>query len=140
MLKGHVFKKQIFGNQIFALFINTFLKGNCGIADYKEKMKVTYSGNTVTIASGAVCIGGRFLEEDSSTSLMAGTDTVFCKLVIEIDLSKENTEEQLKQANYKIIKSATDYPTLTQSNIVANNNGIYQYELARFKTTPGRNN
>ena len=26
MLKGHVFKKQIFGNQIFALFINTFLK------------------------------------------------------------------------------------------------------------------
>ena len=31
MLKGHVFKKQIFGNQMFALFINTFLDGANGI-------------------------------------------------------------------------------------------------------------
>lgn len=136
MLKGHVFAKQLFGNPIFALFINTFLDGNNGISNnYKNGMAVTYSGNTVTVDSGAVCIQGRFLEEDTSTTLSAGTDTAYCKLVIEIDLDKQNTETDFLQGVYKIVKSASGYPTLTQTNIVKNNTGVYQYELARFKTS-----
>lgn len=136
MLKGHVFKKQIFGNQIFALFINTFLNGKNGVSNnYKNGMQVTASGSTLTVQSGAVCIQGRFLEEDTSTQISAGTDTSYCKLVIEINLSLENTEGEFKQASYKIVKSSSGYPTLTQNNIVKNNEGIYQYELARFKTT-----
>lgn len=136
MLKGHVFKEQVFGNQIFALFINTFLNGQNGVSNnYKNGMQVTYSGSNITVQSGAVCIQGRFLEEDTSTSISAGTDTSYCKLVIEIDLDKQNTEQQLLQATYKIIKSGSSYPNLTQNDIVKNNAGIYQYELARFKTT-----
>lgn len=136
MLKGHVFKEQIFGNQIFALFINTFLNGQNGVSNnYKNGMKVTTSGSTVTIQSGAVCIQGRFLEEDTSTPISTGTDTAYCKLVIEIDLDKQNTESQLSQASYKIVKSSSGYPNLTQNDIVKNNAGIYQYELARFKTS-----
>ena len=136
MLKGHVFKEQIFGNQIFALFINTFLDGANGVSnDYKNGMQVTYNNSTLTIQSGAVCIQGRFLEEDTSTDIIAGTDTAYCKLVIEIDLDKQNTEEELVQATYKIVKSTSGYPALTQSNIVENNTGVYQYELARFKTS-----
>ena len=136
MLKGHVFKEQIFGNQIFALFINTFLDGANGVSnDYKNGMQVTYNNNTLTIQSGAVCIQGRFLEEDTSTDIIAGTDTAYCKLVIEIDLDKQNTEEELVQATYKIVKSTSGYPALTQSNIVENNSGIYQFELARFRTS-----
>lgn len=135
MLKGHVFAKQLFGNPIFALFINTFLNGRNGVSDnYKNGMNITYSNNTLTVDSGAVCIQGRFLEEDTSSSISAGTDTAFCKLVIEIDLDKENTESDFKQGTYKIVKSAISYPALTQTNIVKNNSGIYQYELARFKT------
>lgn len=136
MLKGHVFSKQLFGNPIFALFINTFLNGENGISsNYKNAMKVTYSNSNITIASGAVCIQGRFLEEDTSTQLTTGTDTAYCKLVIEINLDKENTESELNQASYKIIKSTSAYPDLTQTNIVKNNSGIYQYELARFRTS-----
>lgn len=136
MLKGHVFKEQIFGNQIFALFINTFLDGANGVSnDYKNGMQVTYNNSTLTIQSGAVCVQGRFLEEDTSTDIIAGTDTAYCKLVIEIDLDKQNTEEELVQATYKIVKSTSGYPALTQSNIVENNTGVYQYELARFKTS-----
>lgn len=136
MLKGHVFTKQLFGNPIFALFINTFLNGKNGISNnYKNGMAVTYSGNTVTVDSGAVCIQGRFLEEDTSTTLSAGTDTAFCKLVIEIDLDKQNTETDFLQGVYKVVKSASVYPTLTQTDIVKNNAGVYQYELARFKTS-----
>lgn len=138
MLKGHVFYKQIFGNPIFALFINTFLNGRNGVSDnYKNGMSLSYSGSTVTVNSGAVCIQGRFLEEDTSTPVSAGTDTAYCKLVIEIDLDKENTETEFNQASYKVVKSTSNYPSLTQTNIVKNNSGVYQYELARFKTGTG---
>lgn len=135
MLKGHVFSKQLFGNPIFALFINTFLNGINGVSNnYKNGMQVTYNGNIVTIQSGAACIQGRFLEEDTSSSISAGTSTAFCKLVIEIDLDKTNTESEFNQGVYKIVKGTSSYPILTQTNIVKNNSGKYQYELARFKT------
>lgn len=135
MLKGHVFSKQIFGNPIFALFINTFLNGRDGVSNnYKNGMQVTFSGSNVTVASGAVCIQGRFLEEDTGNTISAGTDTAYCKLVIEVNLDLQNTESQFNQAGYKVIKSASSYPNLTQTNIVKNNAGIYQYELARFRT------
>lgn len=136
MLKGHVFSKQIFGNPIFALFINTFLNGKNGVSNnYKNGMSLSYSGSTVTVNSGAVCIQGRFLEEDTSTPVAAGTDNSYCKLVIEINLDLENTESEFNQASYKVVKSSSGYPSLTQTNIVKNNSGIYQYELARFRTT-----
>ena len=136
MLKGHVFKNQIFGNQIFALFINTFLNGRNGISNnYKNGMNVTYSGSTVTVDSGAVCIQGRFLEEDTSTDISAGTDDSYCKLVIEVDLDKQNTASEFLQGTYKVVKSTSAYPTLTQTDIAKNNSGIYQYELARFRTS-----
>lgn len=136
MLKGHVFSKQLFANPIFALFINTFLNGINGVSNnYKNGMQVTYSGSTLTIDSGAVCIQGRFLEEDTSSSVSAGTDSAYCKLVIEIDLDKENTDSEFTQGYYKIVKSTSSYPNLTQTNIVKNVSGIYQYELARFRTS-----
>lgn len=136
MLKGHVFSKQLFGNPIFALFINTFLNGVNGVSNnYKNGMAVSYSGSTVTINSGAVCIQGRFLEEDTSTPVSAGTDSAYCKLVIEIDLDKENTDSEFTQGYYKIVKSTSGYPNLTQTNIVKNVSGVYQYELARFRTS-----
>lgn len=136
MLKGEVFGRQLFENQIFALFINTFLNGNNGVCgDYLNGMAVTYSGNNVTIDSGAVCIQGRFLEEDTSSTLDAGNSNLFCKLVIEIDLDKINTEDSFNQGYYKVVTDSTGYPELTQTNIVGTNSGIYQYELARFKTS-----
>ena len=136
MLKGHVFSKQLFGNPIFALFINTFLNGNNGISNnYLNGMAITYSGNNLTVDSGAVCIQGRFLEENTSTTISAGTDTAYCKLVIELNLDNQNTESDFTQGYYKIIKGASSYPALTQNNIVKNNAGIYQYELARFQNS-----
>lgn len=137
MLKGHVFSKQLFENPIFALFVNTFLNGTDGVSNnYKNGMKPTASGSTVNVDSGVACIQGRFVEEDTSTQVSAGTDNMYCKLVIEINLDLENTESQLNQVSYKIVESATGYPELTQNNIVKNVSGIYQFELARFKTSP----
>lgn len=135
MLKGYVFKEQVFPVQIFAFFIDTFLRIDGGIGKkYGNEMKMTYNGSKITVQDGIVCIKGRFLGEDSFTTLEAGVDNMFCKLVIEIDLDKENTEEALNQVNYKIIKSNNNFPELTQTDITVQNSGIYQFELARFKT------
>jgi hypothetical protein len=134
MLKGHVFINQNFGNQIFALFINTFLAGNNGVINgYKNSMGLTTSGSQVTVASGALCIQGRFLEEDSSTTIDAGTNDAYCKLVLTINLDRDNTSS-FTQGYYEILTGVSDYPALTQNNIVGTNEGKYQYELARFKT------
>ena len=136
MLKGQVFARQLFENQIFALFINTFLNGKNGIINnYMNGMSVTYAGTNVTVNSGAICIQGRFLTEDTSTTITAGTNSAYCKLVVEIDLDQINTESDFNQGSYKIISSTTGYPALTQSDIVNNNAGVYQYELARFQTS-----
>ena len=135
MLKGHVFINQNFGNQIFALFINTFLAGNNGIINgYKNSMGLTVSGSQVTVASGALCVQGRFLEEDSSTTLDAGTNDAYCKLVLTINLDRENTSSSFLQGYYEILTGVSDYPSLTQNNIVGTNEGMYQFELARFRT------
>lgn len=135
MLKGHVFKKQTFGNEIFALFIDTFLNQYYGILEnYKNKMEIIHTNNTITINSGVCCVGGRFIEEDNYTTLEVSSDTAKCILVLEIDLDKENTETEFKQAGYKILKGIGEFPSLTQNNIVGNNAGIYQFELARFET------
>lgn len=136
MLKGQVFKEQIFENQIFAVFINTFLNGKNGIIDgYKNSMAVSAGSNTVTVQSGVICIQGRFLEEDTYTTLPVTTETAYCSLVVEINLDNINTDIDFTQGYYKILKNANNYPVLTQDDIVNTNSGIYQYEIARFKTS-----
>ena len=136
MLKGHVFNQQLFGNEIFALFINSFLAGHNGVLqDYAEGMNLSYNNFDVTISSGACCIQGRFLEEDTSTTITASESTAFARLILEIDLDQTNTELEFNQAKFKIITDSNNYPTLIQTDIVNNNSGIYQYSLAKFQTS-----
>ena len=135
MLTGHVFTEQIFESYAFAYFVDAFLDHKCGVGDFGNNMKVTSNESKITIQDGLACIKGRFVEEDNSTTLEAGTENLFCSLVIEVDLDKENTEEELKQLSYKILSDATKYPELIQTDIIKNRKGIYQYELARFKTS-----
>ena len=138
MLKGDVFKNQIFENQIFALFINLFMNKADGVArSYKNAMNITYSGHNLTVDQGACVVQGRFLEEDSSTTIDAGIETMFCKLVVEVDLDKVNTSDVFNQGYYNVVKSASGYPALTQQDIAGQNSGKYQYELARFKISDG---
>ena len=140
MLKGNVFEGQLFENQIFALFFDTMLDQNCGVAsNYKNSMPITYSGGNITIGSGAVCIRGRLLEENIGTTLAVGQTNKYHKLVIEIDLDKPASADNFQQAYYKILTSSTNYPTLTQTDIVKNVSGVYQYELAQFRTDASGN-
>lgn len=138
MLKGDVFKFQYFPVESFAAFIDTFLNQESGIKNgYLNSMRITYAENSLTINSGLACIRGRFFREDSHTTIdVTSESTFFAKLVIEIDLSKENSFDELKQLQYKIVKAEANYPALTQDDIINNEMGVYQYELARFKIGP----
>lgn len=133
MLKGHVFDEQLFASEAFALFIDTFLSSKNGIV---KGCELANTSNSITISNGFFCVRGRFLQIVGEDTISAGNDNSYCKLVCEIDLSKENTESELTQAQFKIVKSSTSYPNLTQQDITGNGT-IYQFEFAKFRTGIG---
>lgn len=136
MLKGHVFENQLFGNPIFAVFVNTFLAGENGVINgFGNGMAVTTNGFNLTVQSGVCCVQGRFLQEDTSTTITAGSTPAYARLVIEIDLDKVNTENDFQQGYYKVITNSGTYPNLTQTDIVNNVSGVYQFPLGRFQIT-----
>lgn len=106
---------------------------NVGIGDFGNKMEINYSGTNITIQDGLACIRGRFIEEDSSTTLSAGTDNAFCKLALEVDLSKTNTEEQLNQVSYKIIKSTSGISDFQDMRTFIDFNSIYSEIETEYK-------
>lgn len=134
MLKGHVFNEQLFASEIFAVFVNSFLDGKDGVINgFGNGMAVTASGYNLTVQSGVCCIQGRFLQEDTSSTITAGATQTYARLVLEIDLDETNTESTFLQGSYKIITNSSEYPTPTQTDIVNNVSGIYQFPLARFQ-------
>lgn len=133
-LRGHVFSKQLFSSECFALFIDTFLGSNSGVV---KGCELSNTSNSINLGKGFFCVNGRFLEEEGGSTFEVEAveqDSLFCKLICEIDLSKKNTASELKQAYYRIIKSTNDYPILQQEDVSIEGN-IYQLEFARFKIT-----
>lgn len=133
MLKGHVFNLQTFTSEAFAIFIDKFLNGRCGVA---KGCELSNTNNSVTIADGYFVIRGRFLEVISGVTVSDITSNGFYSLICEIDLSKTNTADQLNQATIKVISGTSSYPTLIQQDITGTGT-VYQYEFARFKIESG---
>lgn len=133
MLKGHTFNLQTFTSEAFALFIDKFLNGTCGVA---KGCELSNTNNSATIGEGYFVIRGRFLQIISGVTVSNISDNGFYSLVCEIDLSKTNTADQFNQAEIKTIYNASNYPTLTQQDITGSGT-IYQYEFARFKVEGG---
>jgi len=133
MLKGHTFNLQTFTSDAFALFIDKFLDGRCGVA---RGCSLSNTNNSVTISEGYFVIKGRFLQIISNETLSNIITDGYYSLICEIDLSKTNTTEELNQAEIKTIYNSSSYPTLTQQDIT-DTGTKYQYEFARFKVENG---
>lgn len=133
MLKGHVFNLQTFTAEAFALFIDKFLNGRCGVA---KGCTLSNTSNSATIADGYFVIRGRFLQIVSGVTVSNISNNGFYSLVCEIDLSKTNTVDEFNQAEIKTVYNASAYPTLTQQDITGSGT-VYQYEFARFKVEGG---
>ena len=133
MLKGHVFNLQTFTSEAFALFIDKFLNGRCGVA---KGCELSNTSNSATVGEGYFVVRGRFLQIISGETISNITANGYYSLVCEIDLSKTNTADALNQAAIKAISSTSSYPTLTQQDITGIGT-VYQYEFARFKVESG---
>lgn len=132
MLVGYTFDEQLFTSEAFAKFQDTFLSKKSGVID---GITLSNTNNTVTISSGWFVVRGRFLREQGGSTLSI-TENGYYSVVCEIDLNEENTETELSQAKYKLIKGTGTYPTLVQQDIT-NGGTIYQYEFAKFKMENG---
>lgn len=131
MLRGHTYSEQVFANKVFRLFIDTFLNKNSGII---QGCSLSNTTNSVTVGQGYLCIRGGFIEVVGDETIEVNASDAYCKLICELDLSKENTESDFEQVKFKIITGATAYPNLTQEDVF-NSGNIYQIELAQFKTS-----
>lgn len=107
-----------------SLFSALALDGANIIRDRGNEFNVyIYSGLTVNVGTGAAIIKGRYIHSDEVKSINIPPNTSGY-VVIEIDLTKTNTEDENNQLDVKFVEN------LTQTNI--NNGGsVYTYPLAQ---------
>lgn len=133
MIKGFRFTNQLANAEVDARIHQEFLNKNDGIF---YGMELSYTNNSITVGEGLCEIAGRPVAVIDSETVSAGTDNLYCLLILEIDLSKDSTKDVFNQASFKLLTSSTSYPTVTQQDINMYNgsNNLYQLEFARFKS------
>ena len=136
MIKGFRFTNQLANAEVDARIHQEFLNKNDGIF---YGMELSYTSNSITVAEGLCEIAGRPIAVIDSETVSAGTENLYCLLILEIDLSKDSTKDVFNQASFKLLTSSTSYPTVTQQDINMYNgsNNLYQLEFARFKSGTG---
>lgn len=133
MIKGFRFTNQLANAEVDARIHQEFLNKNDGIFYGMNLSKTT---NTITVSEGLCEIAGRPIAVIDSETITTSNNSLYCVLVLEIDLSKESTKDTFEQVNFKILTSSSGYSNVTQQDINKYNgtNKIYQLEFARFKT------
>ena len=133
MIKGFRFTNQLANAEVDARIHQEFLNKNDGIF---YGMNISKTNNSITIAEGLCDIAGRPVAVIDTETVNVGTNTSYCLLILEIDLSKDSTKDVFEQVSFKILESSSAYPSVTQEDINMYNgeNNIYQLEFARFRT------
>ena len=135
MIKGHSYDKQLYYSIADRLINNLFLNKTNGIINGQgNSCKLSYSSNTVTVADGFFVVQGGITEVVLSETIVVTLNNTYCRLVYELDMSKENTDTEFNQGMFKLITGQNSYPSLTQQELTEND-GIYQFEFAQFKAS-----
>lgn len=119
MLKGENYSSQLYENWSNRLAFNTLLGGKCGVIEnFDNELEVTSIGSNVTIDSGVCIIKGGIIRNTTSLTLSVQLEAnKYHSVVVEVDLSQVNTENDFLQGSIKIISNTGSYPTLTQQDI-----------------------
>lgn len=119
MLKGENYSSQLYENWSNRLAFNTLLGGKCGVIEnFDNELEVTSIGSNVTIDSGVLIIKGGIIRNTTSLTLSVQLEAnKYHSVVVEVDLSQVNTENDFLQGSIKIISNTGSYPTLTQQDI-----------------------
>lgn len=133
MIKGFRFTNQLANAEVDARIHQEFLNKNDGIF---YGMELSYTNSSITIAEGLCEIAGRPIAVIDSETVAVSTESLYCLLILEIDLSKESTKDTFNQASFKLLTSSTSYPTVTQQDInkYSGTDTVYQLEFARFRS------
>lgn len=133
MIKGFRFTNQLANAEVDARIHQEFLNKNDGIF---YGMELSHTNNSITVAEGLCEIAGRPVAVIDSETVAIGTDSLYCLLILEIDLSKDSTKDVFNQVSFKLLTSSTSYPAVTQQDINMYNgsNNLYQLEFARFRS------
>ncbi len=131
MQVGITFDKQSLTSRQHAHFQNLFLNNTDGIT---KGCGVSQSGDYVYIQKGFFVVSGRFVEVTGVESIDVPTvasGSLYCKVVYEIDLSKENTESDFEQGYFKTLTSASGYPAVTQEDL-DDDGTLYQMPFCQY--------
>lgn len=129
MIRGITFDKQLMKSYDLAHQVHAFMNGHMGIT---KGFETSYVNGALEISEGYAIVYGRLLSAQGYTGIeTAGYAQPYCRLVLEIDLSKENTVNEFNQAQLKVLNGAS-YPTLIQENLDEDGT-IYQLPLAKFE-------
>lgn len=135
MISGITFDQQTIKAEDMAHFMKTFSAGTCGIT---RGCEITSDSSNIYISEGYLLIQGREIKIIGTQTIAlnsVSTGEEYCNVVIEIDLSKSNTETVCNQLAIKTVASSSGYPALTQQDLEDNPEGMYQFLLAQYHTT-----
>lgn len=131
MVNGITFSEQLITSANFAHFMYTFLNHANGVT---KGCGLSQSNGKIYVQKGYFMAYGRMVqiagvEEIPSPDVPAGQ--LYCKVVFEIDLSKENTAEEFNQGYFKTLTSAGNYPVLTQQDL-DNGGTVFQMPWCQY--------
>lgn len=135
MISGITFDQQAIKAEDMAHFMKTFSADANGIT---RGCEITSDSTNMYMAEGYLLIQGREIKITGTQTIAFNKVTTgeqYCNIVIEIDLSKSNTETVCNQLAIKTVASSSGYPALTQQDLEDNPTGVYQYLLAQYHIT-----
>lgn len=117
MVNGITFSEQLITSENFAHFMYTFLNHANGVT---KGCAISNANGKVYVQKGYFIVFGRMVqiigtEEITSPDVVSGQ--LYCKVVFEVDLSKENTAEEFIQGAFKTLTSTTGYPSVKQEDL-----------------------
>lgn len=132
MIKGHSYDKQLYYSVADRLINKTFLNDSNGI--FKQEgnaCALTYTNDTITILDGFFVVQGGLTEIKGSETIPVVLNDSYCILIYELDMQRQNSETDFTQGQFKILSGQNAYPIITKQKLTENQ-GVYQYEFARF--------
>lgn len=136
MVNGITFSEQLITSANFAHFMYTFLNKANGVT---KGCGVSHANGKIYIQKGYFMEFGRMVqvvgvEEIASPTVQSGQ--LYCKVVFEIDLSKENTADSFNQGYFKTLTSTGNYPGLAQQDL-DNGGTVYQMPWCQYVKQAG---
>lgn len=131
MIRGITFAEQLITSDDFSHFMHTFLNKANGVT---KGCEISAADTNIYIQKGYFIQFGRMVQIVGTETIETPevqSGTLYCRLVFEIDLSKNNTAESFSQGYFKTLSSASGYPEVTQQDLDSGGT-IYQVTWATY--------